>query len=170
MRVLYFLLITLLALPTFADDLFNLPEQPVVSDGIAMLQQMGLAPIFPKESYRGDEPVTKEELASVVARMIQYFEAALPKEIALQEVSQSAVASLKQLRGDSAIDFLMSNNVSVPDTILHRQAQPATVDETALLIADAFSYLIERIVPPPDDSSEDSPDNNMPDTPRHLSR
>ncbi len=137
--------------PPFDD----VPPDDPHAEAVEALREMGVIMGFPDGSYRGDEAVTRYELAAVVRRMMQYYERSLPgkEEKAVNAEDQhrseqtSPDAGSSKSPGSQDMAWLQSRNVQLPATMLNSPDNAATVDEVAGVLASAFARLIEAASP-----------------------
>ncbi|MCC6485016.1 MAG: hypothetical protein IT209_09245 [Armatimonadetes bacterium] len=131
------------------------PARDAHADAIRELQDMGILMPLPEESYRADYPVTRQELAVVVRRMMEYYEASLPSSIKsaltpnVSRDDKSTETSAENPKGppQSAPAWLQSKGVQVPSAILTSPDKPATAQDVATVLASAFTRLIEAASP-----------------------
>lgn len=127
----------------FLDSISADPYQ----DAVQELRNMGILIGRPWNEAESSRCVTRYELAIVVSRMMMYFEAALPPEVKLQQVSSKVKDDMARLTGMSAVDYLVSRDVRVSREMLADRDGPVTETEVAAVISEAFARLIEQIVP-----------------------
>lgn len=126
---------------------WDVPDDQPALTYVDQLQAMGVMVGMPDESFRGNSPVTRYELAVVVGRMVSYVEQSLPKGMVFQPISKEARDEISRLTYTEATALLHKRSVRMPRSVVENPGEPATVDEVADLIASAVSALVERISP-----------------------
>lgn len=123
-----------------------LPSDPY-AESVQQLARAGVLFGYPDGTFRGEEPVTRAELAVVVARMMRYFESVLPAGTAREELSQGAISEMQALTPTAASAYLESRNVKgwalKPDNLSH----PATMDDVTSAVSQAMARMVERVAP-----------------------
>lgn len=125
----------------------DVPADSPAAQAVQALENPGIVNGFPDGTFRGDQPVTRYELAVVVSRMMKYFEASLPKGTKLQTPPKELKADLGSITGPDAVGFLQTQKVPMPDDFLASLRSGATVNEVADVLSGAFTRLVELTSP-----------------------
>ena len=125
----------------------DIPADSPAAQAVQALENPGIVKGFPDGTFRGDQPVTRYELAVVVSRMMKYFEASLPKGTTLLTPPKELKAEIGRITGPDAVGFLQSQKVPMPDDFLKSLRSNTTVNEVADVLSGAFTQLVELTSP-----------------------
>jgi hypothetical protein len=127
-----------LAATRLAGPFLDVPASHVAAPAVADLKARGILTGYPDNTYHGDKPVTRYELAVTLARFAKYYDTS-------QAPIQSSSAQIPAAPDWAAPSrtYLVSNNFLLPDSPLFEN--PGTRRVTSDELANALSSLINRL-------------------------
>lgn len=148
MRVLTILcLVLLLPCAAFSEEFSDVPKDHWAAEAVQKLADSGVIQGYPDDTFHGDKPVTRYELAVALERMIAYIQDS-SKPLINQEEQLSLTPPAHWAKG--SILFLKEGGFVVEDSpLLSDGAQPVKCDELASALSDVALKLIEAQVPAP---------------------
>lgn len=144
---LFLLLIT----PEFAfsaQEFKDVPSGHWAADSVKALADAGIVRGYPDGSFKGDQPVTRYELAVALDGMIKFIQASF------QPIKADSRRQEKNW-ADESLTNLKAGGFLPPDSpILKQPDKPVTADELAQALASVSARLIELRVPEGDQREE----------------
>ncbi len=142
------LLIVLSPSALHAADFKDVPKDHWAAEYVRMLAGDGIVKGYPDGTFRGDQPVTRYELAAVLASFVQF----------MQQSEQPVVAGKKELtltppaaRFANPMTFLKIGGFLRKDSKLLKGGNvPATYSDLSQSLTSVATRLIEMRVPPVD--------------------
>lgn len=144
----------MLAAPGLASEHFkDVPKEHWAAESVDKLAEMGVVKGYPDSMFRGDKPVTRYELATVLRRFIEYMrESWKPitegnKQDNPAEARSDSQSTTKQ--DQDPIAFLRDGGFLTEDSVLLQEDKnkPVTVDQLAQALATVAAKLTEERVP-----------------------
>lgn len=136
------LILMLLGASCAAEDLKDVPKDHWAAESVKVLADAGVVKGYPDSTFKGNEPVTRYELAVALDGMIRFikasFEPVKKPEAARKPKSEIAnpMASLK------AGGYLPADS-----PLLKNGNKPVTAEQLAAALASVSAKLIEEKVP-----------------------
>lgn len=144
--------LALIGAPVVASDHFkDVPADHWAAGSVEKLAEAGIVKGYPDSTFRGDQPVTRYELASAMARFIEYMrESAKP----LVDVKKQEPKPESRKPGADPVAFLKSGGFLTEDSPLLQKdtTKPVTIDQLAQTLATVAAKLVEERVPAPVDA------------------
>jgi hypothetical protein len=117
----------------------DVPAKHAAASAVAKLKKAGIVTGYPDDTYQGSRPVTRYELAVVLARFAQYYDTS-KQPIATSKANISTAPRWS----DPSRQFLASNGYVPPISPLF--ANPGTAPVTADQFSDTLSSTIDRMI------------------------
>jgi len=147
-----------LAAPCIAkDDFKDVPKDHWAAESVKILAQNGVMKGYKDNSYRGDKPITRYELAVTLERVIYFIEQS-QKPVAMD----NKPASKQSQAGSniSPIDFLVKGGyVPLDSALLKKPDDTVTKEQLAQVLATVAAKLIENKVPVQDTATSETVNN-----------
>ena len=149
--------LAIMGTPGIASEHFkDVPADHWAAESVKKLADAGIVKGYPDGTFRGDKPVTRYELASAMARFIDYMRESA-KPLAGEKKQEPTPDSKKP--GNDPVAFLKSGGFLTEDSPLLQKdtTKPVTIDQLAQTLATVAAKLVEERVPAP--STEDTSQN-----------
>ncbi|MEJ5250779.1 MAG: S-layer homology domain-containing protein [Chthonomonadetes bacterium] len=141
-------------MPTFAQDVEfkDVPPDHWAAPAVKEVVAMGIMKGFPDGTFRGDQPVTRYELAVTLARFMRHVEESL-KDLKARTPKVSIAVPLKpQHWAFSDLKFLIERGyVSEESPLLRDLSKPVDPDTVSAVLAQAVIGLVERYTISPEE-------------------
>jgi len=146
MKITFFLclFITTFAIPAISAEQFkDVPKDHWAADSVQKLADKGIVKGYPDNTYKGDKPVTRYELAATLQRMIEYIEQS-KKPIVKDEKATKSTPNW----GKDAETFLKDGGYLTENSVLLQKdgSKPITADDLAQALASVAGRIIEKQV------------------------
>lgn len=147
------LLCVCLATCVSSDSFKDVPEDHWAAESIEVLNSEGVLQGYPDGTYRGEEAVTRYELAVALVSMIDYMDRSLKPEVESQKTqvsAQPAQPADKEKSRSAPAQILKDGGFIAADSVLlkdHDKMVSAT--ELSEVLASVAKKLIENHIPPP---------------------
>lgn len=141
-------------LPAFAQDtqLKDVPPDHWAAAAVKEVVAKGIMKGFPDGTFRGDQPVTRYELAVTLARFMRQVEESL-KDLKTRTPKVSIAVPVKPKHwAFSDLQFLVGHGyVSEDSPLLRDLHKPADPDTVSAVLAQAIVGLVERYTISPEE-------------------
>ena len=138
--VLSVLLALALAVPAFAGPFADVPENHWAYEAVKHLAAYGLVIGFPDGEYKGNEPMTRYQLAMVVARMLVSLDAQIKAEV---EAVKTAVPEAEKPAVEKVVERTIVETADNERLEWLEEVLAALEDEVDALDADTKAKLAE---------------------------
>lgn len=132
------------------------PSDPY-AESVQALADAGIIFGYPDGTFRGNQPVSRAELAVVLARLMKYYEAALPAGVSLSTPLEEVHQQLADVTPEGAKEELHVKRVEMGPEFAAAPDAPVTVQEVEDMVFQAFAQLIRMANPPQGIAEEDLP-------------
>lgn len=146
--------IAIATMPAFAQDVEfkDVPPDHWAASAVKEVVAKGIMKGFPDGTFRGDQPVTRYELAVTLARFMRHVEESL-KDLKARTPKVSIAVPLKpQHWAFSDLKFLVEHGyVSEESPLLRDLSKPVDPDTVSAVLAQAMIGLVERYTISPEE-------------------
>ncbi|MCE5198428.1 S-layer homology domain-containing protein, partial [bacterium] len=127
------------------------------ADSVRAVVDAGIMKGYPDDTYKGDKPVTRYELAAALQRMVEFIQGS-QKPVATDK--QETSVAPKYNWGKDSVAFLKINGfVSADSSLLKDATKPVSEKEMADALASVAAKLIENKVPAPESPDSSAVEN-----------
>ncbi|MCS6830894.1 MAG: S-layer homology domain-containing protein [Armatimonadota bacterium] len=148
------MVLAVLALPSLAQntEFKDVPPDHWAAEAVKEVVAKGIMKGFPDGTFRGEQPVTRYELAVTLARFMRQVEESLKELKARTPKVSIAVPVRPQHWAFKDLQFLISRGyVSGESPLLRDLSKPADPDTVSAVLAQAVIGLVERYTISPED-------------------
>ena len=130
----------------------DVPPDHWAAEAVQEVVAKGIMKGFPDGTFRGDQPVTRYELAVTLARFMRHVEESLKDLKARTPKVSFAVPVKPQHWAFKDLQFLVNHGyVSEESPLLREPYKPADPDTVSAVLAQAIIGLVERYTISPED-------------------
>lgn len=147
MRILIMLYLVVLPCAAFSEEFRDVPKEHWAAEAVQIMADSGVLQGYSNNTYRGDKPVTRYELAVALERMITYIQESR-KPLVSKEEKLSLTPPAHWAKG--SVLYLKDGGFVAKDSVLLSDGnKPVKCDELASALSDVALKLIEVQVPAP---------------------
>ncbi|GIV17416.1 MAG: hypothetical protein KatS3mg022_2851 [Armatimonadota bacterium] len=153
-RVVASIAVAIVALPSLAQTagFKDVPPDHWAAAAVQEVVAKGIMKGFPDGTFRGDQPVTRYELAVTLARFMRQVEESLKDLKARTPQVSIAVPVKPQHWAFKDLQFLVSHGyISEESPLLHDMYKPVDPDTVGAVLAQAMTGLVERYTISPEE-------------------
>ncbi|GBC94901.1 S-layer protein SlpA [bacterium HR16] len=144
--------IVVLPAPAQTTEFKDVPPDHWAADAVKEVVAKGIMKGFPDGTFRGDQPVTRYELAVTLARFMRQVEESLKDLKARTPKVSIAVPVKPQHWAFKDLQFLISHGyISEESPLLRDLSKPADTDTVSAVLAQAIIGLVERYTISPEE-------------------
>ncbi|MGC8862704.1 MAG: S-layer homology domain-containing protein [Armatimonadota bacterium] len=139
----------LLNIPAPASEQFkDVPDDHWAASAVQKLKDLGVVEGYPDGTFRGNQPVTRYELAAALVRFSEFLqESVKPLSMQTQPRSGEAVQKTQPVAGSPAAALITGGFLPPDSPLAADTSKPVTTEQLADALASIAKRLIELTVP-----------------------
>ncbi len=135
-----------------AADFKDVPKNHWAAASVSALADAGIVRGYPDGTFKGDQPVTRYELAVALDGLIRFIQASF------QPIETSCIKSGKDWAKNSLANLRSGGYLADDSPVLKEPNKPVTAAELAQALASVSARLIELRVPEGDGEEDSEPE------------